>query len=285
MRKCIARLAGATLCLGVVPLVGCSEHRPKSKSGLVARNNSQAEVTNPPSVSVKKDPDSDQTVSKLPLEFEVYQNKPTSNVLEPFYQVVLLNQKLEQITVNCTLIRPNSKVFGHTKVTVPGNGMWQFLGIGESVFAGDMEGCIYPGDTVIITSRFYGEKLEIKIPGKREFEDPLERAEAFRKSAEAKRLAENKRQEQERMEGPNGREAVGERNQKRVQDGGGLAPGNNELDRILQRFEDQSIKEVGANYNKAWMDRVKGKIRDKMPLTAREQQDLNNIMRFAGEGK
>jgi hypothetical protein len=94
-----------------------------------------------------------------------------------------------------------------------------------------------------------------------------------------------KRQEGERMEGPNGREAVGERNQKRVQDGGGLAPENKELDRILQRFEDQSIKEVGANYNKAWMDRVKGKIRDKMPLTAREQQDLNNIMRFAGEGK
>lgn len=94
-----------------------------------------------------------------------------------------------------------------------------------------------------------------------------------------------KRKEANAMEGPNGREAVGERNQKRVQDGGGLAPENKELDRILQRFEDQSIKEVGANYNKAWMDRVKGKIRDKMPLTAREQQDLNNIMRFAGEGK
>jgi hypothetical protein len=94
-----------------------------------------------------------------------------------------------------------------------------------------------------------------------------------------------KRQEREQMEGPNGREAVGERNQKRVQEGGGLVPGNDELSKVLQRFEDNAIKNAGTNYNKAAMDRVKDKISKGIPLTQRENERLKEVMQGAGEGK
>jgi hypothetical protein len=89
-----------------------------------------------------------------------------------------------------------------------------------------------------------------------------------------------KRQEREQMEGPNGREAVGERNQKRVQEGG-----QQELDKVLERHKGQARQENGPDARTPWADRISEKTKKGVPLTKREQDEFGKMMRHAGEGK
>ena len=89
-----------------------------------------------------------------------------------------------------------------------------------------------------------------------------------------------KRKEANAMEGPNGREAVGERNQKRVQDGGQA-----ELDKILERHKGQVNQEGGAGATTPWANRISEKTKKGIPLTNREKEEMGKIMRHAGEGK
>jgi hypothetical protein len=107
-------------------------------------------------------------LNRIPLEYEVLLCTPNPLVKEPHFSVVFHNQRAEQTTVSCSIIRSGTPVGTKTLVAVPGNGKLDF--IGDTVGAlksGKLDGLIFPGDKLLVSSQFFNSEFEIQFPGKR----------------------------------------------------------------------------------------------------------------------
>jgi hypothetical protein len=107
--------------------------------------------------------------TKIPIDYELEARNADDPIGETVFTVTLINQKIEQATITCTIYQAGSNRKNSYKITVPGNGRIEFKGDYDDTF----ENLIYPGDTVVVSSNFYNEKIDIKIPGKRKPRPPV----------------------------------------------------------------------------------------------------------------
>lgn len=106
---------------------------------------------------------------KIPLDFQIVEMDPTDRISEKYVVVRLINQRFDQISFDCEARRPDGQLAFNTKVVVPGNGEFELVGDAKEIATkGNLEALIFPGDTIKISSAFFGEPLVIKIPGNRE---------------------------------------------------------------------------------------------------------------------
>jgi hypothetical protein len=107
--------------------------------------------------------------TKIPIDYELEYSNREDPIGETIFTILLINQKLEQNTITCTIFRGGSIRKKSYKITIPGNGRSEFYGDYDDSY----ENLIYPGDTVVVSSNFYNEKIDIQIPGKRKPRPPV----------------------------------------------------------------------------------------------------------------
>ena len=131
----------------------------------------------------------DRKPDRIPLEYEILPCSPNLLIPEPHFSVLFHNQRAEQTTASCSIMREGTPVASKAFVTVPGNGKLEFIGDSLGALkAGKLDGLIFPGDKVIVSSQFFNSEFEIQIPGKRSAAEPNKKPEQVKqdnKQAEA----------------------------------------------------------------------------------------------------